>query len=219
MRKGLFITFEGGEGTGKTTQINRLAQALTQTGHKVITTREPGGTPEAEAIRDMVVQRDAGTWTPLAEVLLFFAARLELVSKIIKPALDDTKIVICDRFSDSTVAYQGYGHGVDLETIKQLSTLTLDGFKPDITIILDIDPKEGLERSDRRLAAEQFQVKQREDRYEQLDIEFHKRLRQGFLDIAAKEPERCHVIDATQDIDAISGQVADIVSKAVGATD
>ncbi len=217
MSKALFITFEGGEGSGKTTQINRLSQTLSQLGKQVVTTREPGGTPEAEAIRDMIVQRDAGEWTPLAEVMLLFAARIMHVEKVIRPALGDDKIVICDRFTDSTMAYQGYGHGVDKQKIEDVNALTLNGFKPDLTIILDINPEEGLQRSDRRLAAEQFQVKQREDRYEQLDIEFHKRLRQGFLDIAEKDPERCHVIDANQDIDTISGQVADIVSKKIGA--
>ncbi|MEZ5813504.1 MAG: dTMP kinase [Alphaproteobacteria bacterium] len=212
----LFITFEGGEGSGKTTQINRLAQTLSQIGRKVVTTREPGGTPEGEKIRDLIVRRDAGNWIPMAEVLLFLAARIMHVEKIIKPALEEGHIVICDRFADSTTAYQGYGHGVDQHILEETNTLALGHFKPDLTFVLDIDPEEGLKRSDRRLAAEQFQVKEREDRYEQLDIEFHKRLRQGFLDIAAKEPERCHVIDATQDIDAISAQVARIVSERIG---
>jgi dTMP kinase len=212
----LFITFEGGEGSGKTTQINRLAQTLSQIGRKVVTTREPGGTPEGEKIRDLIVRRDAGNWIPIAEVLLFLAARVMHVEKVIKPALEEGRIVICDRFADSTTAYQGYGHGVDQHILEETNTLALGHFKPDLTFILDIAPEEGLKRSDRRLAAEQFQVKEREDRYEQLDIEFHKRLRQGFLDIAAKEPERCYVIDASQDIDAISAQVARIVSERIG---
>lgn len=214
MCKGLFITFEGGEGSGKTTQINRLATALAQTGHKVLTTREPGGTPEGEKIRSLLVQRDGGNWTPMAETLLLFAARQMHVEKIIKPALADGKIVICDRFTDSTIAYQGYGHGHPLDVIENVRALSLGNFAPDLTIILDIDPEEGLRRSDRRLAAEQFQVKEeREDRYEQLDIAFHERLRRGFLEIAGKEPERCHVISALQDIDAVSGQIADIVRE------
>lgn len=211
MRKPLFITFEGGEGSGKTTQINRISNTLSQLGHKVVTTREPGGTPESEAIRDLIVQRDAGDWTPMAEVLLFFAARIMLVDKVIKPALEEQKIVICDRFSDSTIAYQGYGHGIDMHALEEISVVTLGHFKPDLTIILDIDPEVGLERSDRRLAAEKFQVKMREDRYEQMDVEFHKRLRQGFLEIAEREPERCHIIDASQGIDTVSKQVADLV--------
>ena len=212
---GLFITFEGGEGSGKTTQINRLSQTLSQLGKKVITTREPGGTPEAERVRELIVQRDGGAWTPMAEILLLFAARIMHVEQIIRPALEEGKIVICDRFTDSTRAYQGYGHEMGLESIENLNTLTLGDFKPDLTFILDIDPEEGLKRSDRRLAAEQFQVKQREDRYEQLDIEFHKRLRQGFLDIAEKEPKRCHVIPAMQDVEALAGQIANIVREKV----
>lgn len=216
MDKGLFITFEGGEGSGKTTQINRLSKTLSNLGYKVVTTREPGGTPEAEKIRDLIVQRDAGNWEPMAEVLMLFAARVMHVTRVIRPALDEGKIVICDRFADSTTAYQGYGHGVDQHILEEINTLALGHFKPDMTFILDIDPEIGLERSDRRLAAEQFQVKQREDRYEQLDIEFHKRLRQGFLDIAEREKKRCHVVDASQDIDTISGQIADVVREKIG---
>lgn len=216
MSKGLFITFEGGEGSGKTTQINRLAHTLSDIGRKVITTREPGGTPEAESIRNLIVQRDAGDWTPMAEVLLLFAARVMHVEKIIRPALEEGKIVISDRFSDSTMAYQGYGHGMNQEEIEAVHNLALGDFKPDLTIILDIPPEEGLKRSDRRLAGEKFVLDQQEDRYEQMDIEFHKRLREGFLQIAKQDPERCHVIDATQDIDAISGQVADLVRGKIG---
>lgn len=216
MEQGLFITFEGGEGSGKTTQINRLSSTLSQLGYKVLTTREPGGTPEGEKIRDLIVQRDAGNWVPMAEVLLLFAARIMHVSKVIKPALEEGKIVICDRFADSTTAYQGYGHGVDQHVLDEINTIAMGHFKPDITFILDIDPEVGLQRSDRRLAAEQFQVKQREDRYEQLDIEFHKRLRRGFLDIAQKEPDRCHILDGSQDIDTVSKQIADIVRGKVG---
>jgi len=138
------------------------------------------------------------------------------VEQVIKPALTDGKIVICDRFSDSTLAYQGHGHGVEHDIIENIHALSLGDFKPDLTIILDIDPEEGLARSDRRLAAEQFVMTQREDRYENMDIEFHKRLRQGFLDIAAKEPQRCHVIDATQDMDAVTAQILDIVKERLG---
>ncbi|MCB1580742.1 MAG: dTMP kinase [Rhodospirillales bacterium] len=215
MHKGLFITFEGGEGSGKTTQINRLAHTLSQTGQKILTTREPGGTPEGEKIRNLLVQREGGNWTPTAEILLLFAARVMHVEKIIKPALEDNKIVICDRFTDSTIAYQGYGHSHNIDSIEKIGALSLGDFGPDLTIILDIDPEEGLRRSDRRLAAEQFNVKEREDRYEQLDIEFHKRLRRGFLEIAGKEPERCHVIPAMQDIDVVSNQIADIVREKI----
>jgi dTMP kinase len=211
MRKKLFITFEGGEGSGKTTQINRLSSFLSEAGQKVITTREPGGTPESEAIRDLIVQRDAGNWTPMAEVLLLNAARAMHVDKVIKPALTEDKIVISDRFSDSTVAYQGYGHKMDLADIATVQNLVLGDLAPDLTFILDIDPEEGLKRSDRRLAGEQFVLNQQEDRYENMELEFHQRLRDGFLEIAKNEPERCHVIDASQDMDKVTEQIRAIV--------
>ena len=213
---GLFITFEGGEGAGKTSQINALAQALTQAGHKVVTTREPGGTPESEKVRDLLVQRDGGNWTPMAEILLFFSARVMLVEKIIGPALEEGKIVICDRFTDSTRAYQGYGHDFDLSVIEDLKETALNGLEPDLTFILDIDPEAGLERSGRRLAAEALNVKQKEDRFENMDVAFHNRLRDGFIQIAKDNPERCHVIDATQDIDSVAQQISQISMQKVG---
>ncbi len=211
--KALFITFEGGEGGGKTTQVNRLAQALAAQGRKVVTTREPGGTPEGEKIRDLLVQRDGGDWTPLAECLLLFAARAMHVKKIIKPALEKGKIVISDRFTDSTKAYQGYGRGVPLEMIEKLDAMTLGGFAPDITFILDIDPEQGINRSGRRMAAESLNVLQTEDRFEKMDMDFHKRLREGFLDIAARNKARCHVIDAALSVDEIEKRVWGIVQK------
>lgn len=204
---GLFITFEGGEGAGKTTQINRLAQSLTEQGHKVITTREPGGTPEAEKIRDLLVQRDGGQWSPISEALLLFAARSLHIERVIKPALDEGKIVICDRFTDSTRAYQGYGHELDLKVIEDLVQTVLGGLEPNLTFILDIEPESGLSRSERRLASEALDIKQREDRFENLEIEFHEKLRQGFLEIAKNNPDRCKVLDATQSIDDISQEI------------
>ncbi len=213
---GLFITFEGGEGAGKTSQINRLAEGLTKAGHKVVTTREPGGTPESEKIRNLLVQREGGSWTPMAEALLFFAARVMLVNKTIQPALEDGKIVICDRFTDSTRAYQGYGHNFDLKKIEALKTIALDDLEPDLTFIMDIEPKAGLERSTRRLAAEALNVKQKEDRFENMDLSFHERLRQGFLTIAQNAPDRCHVIDATQSIETISEDILAKTLKKIG---
>ena len=204
---GLFITFEGGEGSGKTTQINRLSQRLADAGHKVITTREPGGTKEAEYIRDLLVQRDGGKWTPLSEALLLFAARSIHVERVIKPILAEGKIVICDRFTDSTRAYQGYGRGLDLAKIEELNELVLGGFAPDRTYIFDIEPRAGLARSERRLAAEAMNLKQTEDRFEKMGIEFHEKLRAGFLDIAEKNSGRCRVFDATRDVDEIAGEL------------
>jgi dTMP kinase len=201
---GLFVTFEGGEGSGKTTQINKLSQTLSNEGRKVLTTREPGGTAEGEKLRNLLVQRDGGNWNPMSECLLLFAARSMHVEKIIKPALESGKIVVSDRFTDSTRAYQGYGHGMEISTIEQMNTLVLGDFKPDLTIILDIEPAAGLERSERRLAGENFMGARSEDRFEKLDLEFHKKLRNGFLSIAQSDPKRCTVIDATQDLETIS---------------
>ena len=203
----LFITFEGGEGAGKTTQIKRLAQKLTDKGYKVITTREPGGTPEAEKIRDLLVQRGGGQWSPLSETLMLFAARSLHVERVIKPALDNGHIVICDRFTDSTRAYQGYGHGLDLNIIETLKDTVIGGLEPDVTFILDIDPKIGLGRSERRLASEALDIKQKEDRFESLNISFHEKLRQGFLQIAQQNKSRCFVMDASQSLNDVTQEV------------
>lgn len=201
--RGLFITLEGGEGTGKTTQIARLADALRADGREVITTREPGGTPEAEKIRHLLVHREGGDWTPMAECLLLFAGRQMHVETLIKPAMARGAIVISDRFADSTRAYQGYGHNMDLGVIEQINTLSLGDFRPDLTFVFDIDVKEGLGRSGRRLSAENSA----EDRFEQLDIAFHERMRQGYLAIARNEPKRCVVIDAAVPMDTIAAQL------------
>ena len=200
---GFFITLEGGEGSGKTSQINRLAGFLTAEGYKVVTTREPGGTAEGESIRDLLVQRDGGNWSPIAEVLLLFAARIMHIENVIKPELDKGKVVICDRFIDSTIAYQGYGRGMEIEKIKSIQNVITESFVPDLTFILDIDVTVGLERSKKRLATNEG-YDQTEDRFERMDVDFHERLRQGFLDIAKNEPQRCHVLDATQTMDDIS---------------
>lgn len=200
--RGLFITFEGGEGAGKSTQSRRLKSALEDMGRDVVLTREPGGTPEAEKIRDLLVQRDGGNWTPMAECLLFFAARQMHVETLIKPAIADGKIVICDRFTDSTIAYQGYGHGFDIPTIREVERLTLGGFKPDVTFILDLPVEDGLARS----LKQKNSVKGKEnteDRFEKLQSTFHEKLRQGFLDIASQDKARCVVVDARQSADDV----------------
>ena len=207
---GLFITFEGGEGAGKTTQINRLAQSLTNQGLKVITTREPGGTPEGEKIRDLIVQREGGKWSPVSETLLLFAARSLHVQRVIKPALDDGHIVICDRFTDSTRAYQGYGHGLEMKIIEDLNQTVLKGLEPDLTFILDIEPKAGLSRSERRLASEALDIKQKEDRFESLDLSFHEKLRKGFLEIADNNKERCVVLDASKSLKEIADKTLEL---------
>ncbi len=203
MVKGLFITLEGGEGSGKTTQIKRLATILTERGHEIVTTREPGGTPDAEKIRDLFVRRGGGNWTPMAECLLLFAARTMHVETLIRPALDAGKIVISDRFTDSTRAYQSYGHGLDLAVIEGINRIALEDFKPDLTFILDLPVETGLERAGRRLK----RLESAEDRFEQLDLTFHQRMRQGFLDIAKHESERCLVVDATRSVDDVAAEI------------
>lgn len=213
--RALFISFEGGEGSGKTTQINRLADILTKKNLKVITTREPGGTPEGEKIRSLLVQREGGDWTPMAECLLLYSARAMHIEKVILPQLEKGHIVISDRFSDSTLAYQGYGRGLPIEQIVSLDQMVSGGLKPDITFILDIAPETGLKRSGRRLAAEELHIRQTEDRYENLDIGFHSRIRKGFLDIAAKDPRRCFVLDAARGIDEIAKDIEMRVSAAL----
>lgn len=201
----MFITFEGGEGAGKTTQIQLLKDALEAKGHDVITTREPGGTIEAEKIRDLLVQRDGGDWTPLAEAMLFFTARHMHVEKLIKPALTEGKTVICDRFTDSTIAYQGYGHGFDLQTLADIQNVSIDDFAPDKTFILDIDVKDGLLRAGKRMEGDDSDST--EDRFERMDLSFHENLRQGFLTLAKQNTDRYAVIDASQNIDDVHSAI------------
>lgn len=212
--RGLFITFEGGEGAGKSTQSRRLKSALEDMGRDVVLTREPGGTPEAEKIRDLLVQRDGGNWTPMAECLLFFAARQMHVETLIKPAIANGKIVICDRFTDSTIAYQGYGHGFDIPTIREVERLTLGGFKPDLTFILDLPVSEGLQRSLKQKVIATGK-ENTEDRFEKLQFDFHEKLRQGFLDIASQDKARCVVVDASQSADEVYHSIWQSVCKKI----
>lgn len=204
---GRFITFEGGEGAGKSTQIARLADALAQMGIQVETTREPGGSPGAETIRKLLLDPDA-TWTPQAECLLHFGARADHYTTRIAPALKAGTWILCDRFADSTRAYQGYGLGVDAEAIEMLYEFALGDFRPDLTLILDVSVATGVDR----LASRSGDT----DRYERMDREFHERLRRGFLDIAAADPGRCAVVDAERDVDAVA---ADILSNVLARLD
>lgn len=205
----MFITFEGGEGSGKTTQIQLLKDALEAKGRDVVTTREPGGTVEAEKIRELLVQRDGGDWTPTAEAMLFFTARHMHVETKIKPALDEDKIVICDRFTDSTIAYQGYGHGFNLDVLHAIKKVSIGDFMPDKTFILDIDVTEGLSRAGKRMEGDDSGST--EDRFERMKIDFHENLRQGYLTIAKQNPNRCHVVDASQSIDCVHRQIVDAI--------
>lgn len=206
----MFITFEGGEGSGKTTQIQLLKKHFENQGHDVITTREPGGTIEAEKIRELLVQRDGGNWTPTAESMLFFTARHMHIETKIKPALADGKIVICDRFTDSTIAYQGYGHEFNLDVLKQIQSVSIGDFYPDKTFILDIDVKDGLKRAGIRMDGDDSG--DTEDRFERMDLSFHENLRQGFLTIAKQNPQRCIVIKANQPIEGVHSDIISAIN-------
>jgi dTMP kinase len=193
--RGKFITFEGGEGSGKSTQIHYLFEAIMKVGQFVITTREPGGAPSAEQIRALLVTGDTDRWQPMTEALLNYAARIEHVSQTVEPALNAGTWVLSDRFADSTIAYQGYGHGINLQKLADLHQIVLGDFKPDLTIILDLSVKDGLRRAINRDDSE--------DRYERMGLDFHNRLRDGFLEIANAETDRCVIIDATKSINVV----------------
>jgi dTMP kinase len=201
---GRFITLEGGEGTGKSTQIKRLAAALEQRGIKVVTTREPGGSPGAEQIRKLMVEGEPGRWDAVTETLLAYAARADHVARTIGPALLEGRWVISDRFNDSTFAYQGAGRGVPRETIRRIDSAVLDDFQPDLTLVLDLDVTIGLKRALSRSGAE--------NRFEKFGLEFHEKLRQAFLDIAKRSPDRCRVIDAGGSEDAVAEAIFAAVS-------
>lgn len=200
---GKFITFEGGEGAGKSTQIQILADTLRDKGLSVVVTREPGGSDGAEAIRTLLVEGGTDRWTPMSEVLLNFAARRDHLSRLIQPALSRGDWVLCDRFADSTVAYQGYGQGLGVKSVLDIWELAINGFRPDKTLIFDMPVDVGLERAMKRGGLE--------DRYERMGHEFHEKLRQGFLDIARKNADRCQLIDATGSIDQVSADIRDAV--------
>ncbi|OUS12956.1 dTMP kinase [Rhodospirillales bacterium 47_12_T64] len=208
MSRGIFISLEGGEGAGKSTQIKSLSKRLSKIGLNNIQTREPGGTPGAEKIRDLLVRGDVSRWTPKTEALLMFASRQEHVEKVIKPALASGNWVICDRFADSSVAYQGIGHGLGAESIENLHQWTLGDFKPDLTLVLDLPVSVGLERTQGHSLGE--------NRFEDMDTSFHERMREGFLSIARDNPERCAVIDATRSQDDVASDIWDRVLAKFG---
>lgn len=189
----MFVTFEGGEGTGKSTQALILADHLKKIGIDVVLTREPGGSPGAEIIRNLLVTGSVDRWSTMSEVLLMYAARADHWQNTIKPALDGGKWVLCDRFADSTVAYQGYGRGVNKGFLQLLYLHIVGDIEPDFTFIFDLDVDEGLKRANSRMAGNAVV----EGRFEAMDIEFHERIRDGFLEIAKKNPKRCTLIDAS----------------------
>ena len=201
MTKGLFITFEGGDGCGKTTQIKLLDEYLRSKGYRTLLTREPGSKGLGVKLREILLNYD-GEVSPTCESFLFLADRAQHVDCIIKPALQEGVIVLCDRHTDSTVAYQGYGRGLDLEQIHRLNNIATSGLKPDLTIVLDVD----VETSQKRVGDEK-------DRMESAGVEFFERVRQGFLEIAKQEPERVKVVDSTQTIQEIHAQILELVRR------
>lgn len=207
MGKGLFISFEGADGTGKTTQIERIASWLEKQGYEVVCTREPGGTKAAEKIRALVLDAELAMGHK-TETLLYLAARADHIKQLIEPALQAGKMVLCDRFSDSTFVYQGRGRGMDLQTLKMLDAFATGNLHPDLTILLDGDPEEmAVRRRERGIS----------DRFELEGLAFQKKIREAFLELAANEPERIHVINALQPVtvvaDEIMGKLQSLLQK------
>ena len=199
MTQGRFITFEGGEGTGKSTQVARLVERLRGLEIDVVQTREPGGSPGAEGIRNLVLNGEVERWSPRTETLLMFAARSDHLERTIRPALEAGRWVVCDRFADSSRAYQGAGGGAPVEFIEMLDAAIVGADQPDLTLVFDLPVEVGLERA--------FGRGLFETRFESKGLAFHERLRRGFLDIAAAHPARCRVIDADGSEDEVAARV------------
>jgi dTMP kinase len=210
LSRGHFITFEGGEGAGKTTQVQLLKNFLENKGVSVVLTREPGGSPAAERLREALLglPEKLGSWTADTECLIHFAARCQHIADVIEPALSKGHWVICDRFTDSTIAYQGYASGVDQSRIRSLQHWALKDFEPDLTIILDLPVEAGLSRAASRGSAS--------DIYERRTKEFHNAVRKGFLDIAAKNPTRCYLVNADQDASVVAASIRQAIDKRFG---
>ena len=206
---GRFVTFEGGEGSGKSTATAALVDALSSTGLSVMATREPGGAPGVEQIRNLLVSGEVDRWDPMAEALLHFAARREHLEQTIRPALMAGTWVVSDRFYDSTMAYQGYGQGLGPMAVRNLQFVALGDFAPDLTLVLDIAPDDGLGRESNSEAGD-------ETRYGRMGLEFHTRVRDGFLAIAGAEPDRCVVIDASRSLAEVQAAVFATVSDRLG---
>lgn len=204
IKKGRFITFEGGEGVGKSTQVKILADKLSAAGIDVILTREPGGSLGAEEIRDLLVKGSTDKFSPMTEALLHNAARAEHLTKTVKPAINVGKWVLSDRYADSTIAYQGHGQGVDMKTLLSIHSFATGNFWPDLTIILDGNELE-------RAAAREDEKFDKEDRYERMGKSFHDQLRESFLKIANNNPERCKVVSAAGTVEDVAKRIWKIV--------
>lgn len=203
----MFITFEGGEGAGKTTQIEILKNFLTSKGYDVVMTREPGGCENAEALRDVFVAQKGQHWDVRSQALLMFTARRLHVNEVIQPALDAGKIVLCDRFTDSTRVYQGIAGELGLNEIEDIKKISIGELEPDLTFIFDLDVQIGLERAGKREKAG--------DTFEDKEVSFHDALRQGYLEIAENYADRCVVLDASQSVENVSKQIKDEIDKRI----
>lgn len=204
MKRGVFISFEGIEGSGKSTQAKLLKEFLINSGYDVLLTVEPGGTRIGEEIRRLILSLDNKNMLPLTELLLYNASRIQHIEEIILPSLKRGFVVITDRFTDSTIAYQGYGRKISIDLIIEVDRLINNSLRPDLTILLDLDPKEGLKRNERL---------NKKDRLELEDLEFHERVRRGYLEIASKEPDRIKVINASESIEVVHSEVKNIVKE------
>lgn len=199
--KGTFITFEGIDGSGKTTQAQRLHQYLREKGHPCLFTREPGGTDISEKIRQLLLDRDNQAMHPLTELLLYSAARAQHVEELIKPALQRGEVVICSRFSDSTLAYQGKGRTITDSFVREVSSIATSGLEPDLTFLVDLDPQESLKRSERN------------DRIEQEELDFYRRVREGYLKLAEEEPKRIRLLDGGRSVEELHAEVVRITEQ------
>lgn len=209
MQRGLFISFEGGEGAGKSTQIRRLAEGLRARGFDVVVTREPGGSPGAEAVRHVLLSGAAEPFGSKMEAVLFAAARSDHVEQVIRPAVERGAVVLSDRFLDSSRVYQGVTGGIDGGFMQALERVAINGMMPDLTLILDLDPAEGLRRAAERRGDETA------DRFEKETLAIHERRREAFLDIAHLEPERCVVVDAARSEEEVAGRIAAAVDALI----
>jgi dTMP kinase len=204
--RGLLVTFEGGEGSGKSTQIEKLADSLRAQGHEVVTAREPGTTPVGEAVREVLLRTAPDDLAPESELALFLAARAQLAAKVVRPALEAGKIVLLDRFGDSSVAYQGYGRGLDPERVTAMNAFFTGGLVPDVTVLIDVPVRASRERA-----------KEHPDRIERAGDEFHERVRLGYREIAMNGSERFVVLDGTDSIETVQSAIRDLVRDALAA--
>ena len=207
--QGLFISFEGGEGVGKSTQIKALARRLSAAGHRVLTTREPGGTPLCESIRSLL-QSDQEVISPEAELLLFTASRAQLCRQIIQPAIERGEVVLCDRFMDSTSVYQGVARAIPSAQVEQINQFSVGNCKPDLTFLIDLDPHQGLKRVRQRAAGSL-------DRIEQESLDFFEAVRSGYLELANNEPDRFVILDGQQPIEKLEKTIWDVLSTKLSA--